>query len=48
MSKKTRKAVRTYLIKDNKAVVIKYKQHDEGFYGRGKEAWTFLQRKPSF
>ena len=32
MSKKVRKAVRTYLIKDNKVVVIKYKQHDEGFY----------------
>ena len=32
MDKKIRKAVRTYLIKDNKVVVIKYKQHDNGYY----------------
>ena len=32
MDKTIRKAVRTYLIKDNKVVVIKYKQHDIGFY----------------
>ena len=32
MNKKIRKAVRTYLIKDNKIVVIKYKQHDNGYY----------------
>ena len=32
MDKKVRKAVRTYLIKDNKVVVIKYKQHDIGYY----------------
>lgn len=30
--KKIRKAVRTYLIKDDKIVVIKYKQHDNGYY----------------
>lgn len=32
MNKKIRKAVRTYLIKDNKVVVIKYKNHDNGYY----------------
>ena len=32
MDKKIRKAVRTYLIKDNKVVVINYKQHDYGYY----------------
>lgn len=32
MNKTIRKAVRTYLIKDNKVLVIKYKQHDKGFY----------------
>ena len=32
MNKKIRKAVRTYLIKNNKVVVIRYKQHDNGYY----------------
>lgn len=32
MDKKVRKAVRTYLIKDNKIVAINYKQHDNGYY----------------
>lgn len=32
MDKKIRKAVRTYLIKDNKVVVINYKQHNNGYY----------------
>ena len=32
VNKKIRKAVRTYLIKDNKIVVINYKQHDNGYY----------------
>ena len=32
IDKKIRKAVRTYLIKDNKVVVINYKQHDNGYY----------------
>ena len=32
MSKNIRNAVRTYLIKDNKVVVIKYKKHDNGYY----------------
>lgn len=32
MDKKIRKAVRTYLIKDNKIVVINYKNHDIGYY----------------
>ena len=32
MEKKIRKAVRTYLIRDNKVVVIKYKEHDNGYY----------------
>ena len=32
MDKKIRKAVRTYLKKDNKVVVINYKQHDNGYY----------------
>ena len=32
MSKKIRKAVRTYLIRDNKIVAIKYKLHDKGYY----------------
>lgn len=32
MDKKIRKAVRTYLIKDNKVVVINYKEHDNGYY----------------
>ena len=32
MEKKIRKAVRTYLIKDNKIVVINYKNHDTGYY----------------
>ena len=32
MTKKIRKAVRTYLIKDNNVVAIKYKQHDIGYY----------------
>ena len=32
MEKKIRKAVRTYLIRDNKIVVIKYKEHDNGYY----------------
>ena len=32
MDKKIRKAVRTYLIKDNKVVVTNYKQHDNGYY----------------
>lgn len=32
MDKKIRNAVRTYLIKENKIVTIKYIQHDEGYY----------------
>ena len=32
MDKKIRKAVRAYLIKDNKIVVINYKTHDIGYY----------------
>ena len=32
MDKKIRKAVRTYLIKDNRIVVINYKKHDTGYY----------------
>lgn len=32
MNKKIRKAVRTYLVKDNKVVVINYKEHDNGYY----------------
>ena len=32
MDKKIRKAARTYLIKNNKVVVINYKQHDNGYY----------------
>ena len=32
MEKKIRKAVRTYLIRDSKVVVIKYKEHDNGYY----------------
>ena len=32
MNKKIRKAVRTFLIKENKIVVINYKQHDSGYY----------------
>ena len=32
MDKKIRKAVRTYLIEDNKVVVINYKEHDNGYY----------------
>lgn len=32
MEKKIRKAVRTYLIENNNIVVIKYKQHDNGYY----------------
>ena len=32
MDKKIRKAVRTYLIKDDKVVVINYKEHDNGYY----------------
>ena len=32
MNKKIRKAVRTYLIKNNKVVVIRYRQHDNGYY----------------
>lgn len=32
MDKKIRKAVRTFLIKENKIVVINYKQHDSGYY----------------
>lgn len=32
MDKIFRKAVRTYLIKDGKVIVIKYKTHDEGFF----------------
>ena len=32
MEKKVRRAVRTFLIKDNKVVAIKYKTHDPGFY----------------
>ena len=32
MDKKIRKAVRTYLIEDNKVVVINYKEHDSGYY----------------
>ena len=32
MEKKVRKAVRTYLIKDNKVVAIQYKDHVVGFY----------------
>lgn len=32
MEKKVRKAVRTFLIKDNKVIAIKYKTHDPGFY----------------
>lgn len=32
MDKKIRKAVRTYLIEDNKVVVINYKGHDNGYY----------------
>ena len=32
MNKKIRKAVRTYLMKDNKVVIIQYKDHDSGYY----------------
>ena len=32
MNKIIRKAVRTYLIEDNKIVVINYKSHDSGYY----------------
>ncbi len=32
MEKKYRKAVRTFLIKNNKVVAIIYKSHDQGFY----------------
>jgi len=32
MNKKIRRAVRTYLIEDNKVVVINYKEHDKGYY----------------
>ena len=32
MDKKIRKAVRTFLIKDDKIVVIKYKNQNNGFY----------------
>lgn len=32
MDKKIRKAVRTFLIENNKVVVIKYKSHDTGYY----------------
>ena len=32
MDKKIRKAIRTFLIKDNKIVVIKYKEHDRRYY----------------
>lgn len=32
MQKKVRKAVRTYLIKDDNVVVINYKEHDNGYY----------------
>ena len=32
MEKIIRKAVRTYLIEDNKVIVIKYKEHDQGYY----------------
>ena len=32
MDKIIRKAIRTFLIKDNKIVVIKYKEHDRGYY----------------
>ncbi len=32
MGKKVRKAVRSYLMIDNKVVVIKYKKHDNGYY----------------
>ena len=32
MDKKIRKAVRTYLIKDNRIVVINHKEHDSGYY----------------
>ena len=32
MDKKIRKAVRTYLIRDNKIVVIKYKNYNSGYY----------------
>ncbi len=32
MNKKVRNAVRTFLIKNNKIVVIKYKTHDTGYY----------------
>ena len=32
MDKKIRKAVRTYLIEDNRVVVINYKEHDSGYY----------------
>ena len=32
MGKKVRKAVRSYLMIDNKVVVIKYKNHDNGYY----------------
>ena len=32
MDKIIRKAVRTYLIEDNKVVVINYKEHDNGYY----------------
>ena len=32
MNKKIRNAVRTYLIKDNKVVAIKYKQQASGYY----------------
>ena len=30
--KKIRKAVRTYLIENNKVIVINYKEHDNGYY----------------
>jgi len=32
MDKKIRKAVRTFLIKNNEVVVINYKEHDNGYY----------------
>ena len=32
MNKKIRKAVRTYLIENNKVIVINYKEHDNGYY----------------
>ena len=54
MDKKIRNAVRTYLIKDNQVVVIKYTTHDLGYYdipggkiedGETKEATSIREFK---